>query len=127
MEHLLWVSCPDGITSVAEGVVLALEDMSSRYQFHAATGQVPFIPDHGVPSHNVLGRLSVEDFQELHKRISVAATQARDAFDESNVCNSAEKWRTLFGSKFPPCPDNSAKGGYTPRKEASIVPGGRFA
>ena len=127
LEHLLWVSCPDGITSIAEGVVLALEDIASRYQAYADVGQVPFVPDHGVPEHNVLGRLSVKDFQEFHRRICVAADQARDAYDESNVCESAEKWRLLFGNKFPQCPENAKKGGYTPRKEASIIPGGRFA
>jgi hypothetical protein len=127
LEHLLWVSCPDGITSIAEGVVLALEDIASRYRVHADIGQVPSAPDHGVPEHNVLGRLSVEDFQEFHRRICIAAEQARDAYDESNVCESAEKWRLLFGPKFPQCPENAKEGGYTPRKEASIVPGGRFA
>ena len=127
LEHLLWVSCPDGITSIAEGVVLALEDIASRYQDDSDNGQVPFVPDHGVPEHNVLGRLSVKDFREFHRRICVASEQARDAFDESDVCESAEKWRLLFGPKFPQCPENAKKGGYTPRKEASIVPGGRFA
>jgi hypothetical protein len=115
------------ITSVAKGVVLALEDIANRYQAYADTGQVPFVPDHGVPGHNVLGRLSVQDFQEFHRRICVAADQARKAYDESDVCESAEKWRTLFGTKFPQCPKNAKKGGYTPRVAASIVPGGRFA
>ena len=127
LEHLLWVSCPDGIMSIAEGVILALEDIASRYQAYADTGQVPFVSDHGVPEHNVLGRLSVEDFQEFHWRISIAAEQARGAYDESDVCESAEKWRLLFGSKFPQCPENAKKGGYTPRKEASILTGARFA
>lgn len=127
LEHLLWVSCPVGITSIAQGVVLALEDIASRYKVCADIGQSPYVPDHGVLEHNVLGRLSVKDFQEFYRRICVAAEQARDAFDESNVCESAEKWRVLFGSKFPQCPDNAKKGGYTPRKEASIVTGGRFA
>jgi len=127
LEHLLWISCPNGITSIAEGVVLALEDIASRYQTYADAGRVPFIPDHGVPEHNVLGRLSAEDFQEFHRRICTAAEQARSAYDESGVCESAEKWRLLFGPKFPQCPENMKKGGYTPREEASIVPGGRFA
>ena len=127
LEHLLWVSCPDGITSIAEGVVLALENVASHYQAHADAGQVPFVPDHCVPEHNVLGRLSAEDFQEFHRRIRVAADQARDAYDESNVCESAGKWRLLFGNIFPPCHENANMGGYTPRKEASIVPGSRFA
>ncbi len=127
LEHLLWISCPDGITSIARGVVLSLEDIKNRYQGYADSGQVPFVPDHGVPEHNVLGRLSAEDFQEFHQRISVAADQARDAFDQTDVCIGAEKWRLLFGSKFPSCPTNEKQGGYTPRNETSIVPGGRFA
>lgn len=121
------MSCPNNIESVGQGVVLALEDISRRYQAFVHSGRVPFVPDHGVPEHNVLGRLSAEDFREFHKRICVAADQARDAFDEIDVCESAEKWRLLFGSKFPQCPNNAKQGGYTPRKEASIVPGGRFA
>lgn len=127
LEHLLWVSCPDDIISIAEGVVLALEDIASRYQVNVDSGQVPFVRDHGVPEHNVLGRLSVEDFRKFHRRICIAAKQARDAYDESNVCESAEKWRLLFGPNFPQCPENTKKGGYTPRREPSIVPGGRFA
>lgn len=127
LEHLLWVCCPDNIVSVAQGVVLALEEMSYRYKAYADAGQVPFVPDHGVPEHNVLGRLSPEDFCEFHKRIQSAATQARDAFDENNVCEGADKWRLLFGSKFPECPERTNKGGYTLKKEAGIIPGGRFA
>ena len=127
LEHLLWGSCPDGITSIAEGVVLALEDIVCRYQEYVDTNTVPVVPDHGVPEHNVLGRLSGKDFQEFYKRICDAAQQARDAFDEVDKCNSAEKWRLLFGSRFPQCPENSKQGGYTPRNETSIVPGGRFA
>jgi len=127
IEHLLWVSCPNHIESVAQGIVLALEDMVALYQVEVDLKRVPFVPDHGVPEHNVLGRLSVEEFQEFHQRICVAADQARDAFDETDVCESAEKWRLLLGPKFPQCPDNAKKGDYTPRKEVSIIPGGRFA
>ncbi len=127
LEHLIWISCPKGISSIAEGVVSVLEDITSRYRAYADAGQVPFVPDHGVPEHNVLGRLSVEDFQEFHRRISVAAKEARNAYDESDVCESAEKWRLLFGSRFPQCPEYAKKGGYTPRVAASIIPGGRFA
>jgi len=126
LEHLLWLSCPDGIDSIAKGVVLGLEDISIKYQVYADSDQVPFIPDHGVPEHNVLGRLSAEEFKKFHKRICVAAKQARDAFDETDVCESAEKWRLLFGSKFPQCPEYLKKGGYTPRKEVSIIPASRF-
>lgn len=127
LEHLLWVSCPDSIDSIAQGVVLALEDIYWRYKKYADSALIPCVPDHGVPEHNVLGRLSAKDFQEFHRRIHIAAEEARDAFDETDICESAEKWRLLFGAKFLQCPDNTRQGGYTPRKEASIIPGGRFA
>ena len=126
LEHLLWISCCDGITSIAKGVTLVLRDIMDRYKYYADSGQVPYIPDHGVPEHNVLGRLSPEDFRAFHQRIGVAADQARDAYNEPDICESAEKWRCLFGPKFPQCL-KKAKGGYTRREGVSTIPGGRFA
>jgi len=127
VEHLLWLSCPNGITTIAEGVTSALEDIASRYQIDVALGRVPTVPDHGVPEHDVLKRLSVKDFQKFHCRVCAAAKKARQALDEQDTCKSADLWRELFGDKFPECPDKDRAGGYTPRKELSVVGGGRFA
>ena len=127
VEHLLWISCPNGITSIAEGVTAALEDIVRRYEVDATLGRVPFIPDHGVPEHNVLGRLSAQDFGKFYERVSGAAEKAREAVDEEDKCKSADLWRELFGDKFPECPDKERKGAYTPREEVSVVGGGRFA
>lgn len=136
LEHLLWVNCPNAITSVAEGVVLALEAVRDKYRTHAAVNQTPFIPDHGVPAHNVLGRVSGVDFAAFHALVNDAAGQARRAFDEPDKRKSASRWRDLFGDKFPEPPpekngDNGGSspdsGGYTPRKDVSIIGGGRFA
>jgi len=127
VEHLLWISCPNGVSTVAEGVTLALEDIAQRYEMDVLLERVPFVPDHGVSEHNVLGRLSVEDFKEFHERVGNAAKKARQALDETDICESADLWRELFGDKFPECPNKERKGGYTPRKEVSVIGGGRFA
>lgn len=137
VEHLIGQCCPDGITSVATGVTLTLETIAKNYQSSALLNQSPVLPDHGVPEHNVFARVSGEDFAEFHKQICKAAEIARQALEASSVRESAEKWRLLFGNKFPEAPPNkdgddggnggSKKGGYTPRTEVSNVGGGRFA
>jgi hypothetical protein len=137
VEHLIGVCCPDGIESVADGVVLTLEAIAANYSGYAATKATPFLADHGVPSHNVFGRVSGEDFAVFHDQCASAAKTARAAWDESNRKKSADLWRELFGSKFPEAPDdgggNVGKGldpspsGYTPRTGPSEPGGQRFA
>jgi hypothetical protein len=118
-------------------VVLSLESIRDQYQINAVAKKTPFIGDHGVPSHNVLGRVSGEDFAGFHSLVTDAAMQAREAFEESDTRKSALLWRDLFGDKFPEPPGEEGggdegdtppkSGGYTPRKDVSIIGGGRFA
>ncbi len=62
---------------------------------------VPTMPDHGVPAHNVLHRLTGEDFAAFHAQVCEAAVIARRALDATNAQESAEEWQKLFGEKFP--------------------------
>jgi hypothetical protein len=101
VEHLVGAHCPDGIKSVAEGVTLTLENVVKAYSTYAQLKMTPSLPDHGVPDHNVLKRVSGEDFAAFYEMVSSAAVIARDAFDATTVASSAKKWRDLFGSKFP--------------------------
>lgn len=126
MEHLLWISCPNGVDSVAQGFTEGLEDFVQRYRTDRTFGNIPNIPDHGVPSHNVLGRLSVDEFQTFYDNVEAAAVKAREAIDCENECDSADLWRELFGIKFPECKNRQR--GYTPRTEpGEETTGGRFA
>ncbi len=103
VEHLIGLHCPDGITSIAEGVVLTLESLSRAYSAYAQLKLTPSLPDHGVPQHNVLKRVSGEDFAAFHMLVTNAAAIAREAFDATTIAKSAEKWRELFQNKFPEC------------------------
>ena len=110
LEHLVGVCCPDAITSVAEGVTLTLEAIVTNYSVDALLKQVPCLSDHGVSEHNVLGRVSGEEFAEFYDHAKKAAEIAREALDADDKKESIEKWRKLFGSKFPDSDDNGNEG-----------------
>ena len=122
VEHLIGVCCPGDIKSVAEGVVLTLEKIVSDYSYYALTRTVPFLADHGVPAHNVMGRVSGADFAAFYDKVKDAAAIAREAYDETDTEKSANR------SKFPaPSPTPTKQGGFTPRDQVTSPGGGRFA
>lgn len=136
VEHLIGQCCPDGITSVAQGVVLALEAITRTYKTEAANGATPYLPDHGVPDHDVFARISGADFADFYEQVGEAAGIARAALDSQELCKSVEKWRQLFGARFPDTPDGVKAdpgesgrdaGGYTARREVTTIGGGRWA
>lgn len=137
LEHIIGWCCPDGITSTAEGVTRTLEGIQTEFSENAAAGTVPMLPDHGVPEHNVLERITGRDFRAFHSQVCDAAAIARAALDARSLEESARLWRRLFGSAFPKPPGGGNKGGggkspdrpgqgYTPREKPSVVGGGRF-
>ncbi len=137
VEHLIWYCCPDGISSVAEGVARTLENIGRAYQVDAMLKRIPNLPDHGVPEHNVFHRVSGEDFAAFHAQVCSAAKIAREAFSAEDLRASVDGWQRLFGEKSPDPPphdgddddgdDGPKQGGYTPRKAPSRIGGGRFA
>jgi hypothetical protein len=129
VEHLIGQCCPDGITSIAEGVTCTLEKIAEEYQSYALLKQTPpfHLPDHGVPEHNVFHRLSGEDFAAFHGFVCDAAALARQALEEQDIQTSVGTWRKLFGNAFPDVPSDERKGGYTWRENISVIGGGRFA
>lgn len=101
LEHMIGHVLRDGTSSMATGFVQILETMRDTWRGAALYRQVPVLPDHGVPEHNVLKRLSAEDFSAFHAAIINAAGKAREALDTDDAQKSAELWQKLFGTKFP--------------------------
>ena len=127
IEHLIGACCPDGITSVAEGVTKALEAIVSQFETIAAQETQPNLTDHGVNS-NVFKRVSGEDFAAFYAHVKQAAVTARAALDATTVSESTALWRELFGEKFPDTPDDGTKAkGFTSRETVTTVGSGRFA
>lgn len=137
LEHLIGVCCPNDINSVAEGVTLTLEAISSEFREYAVTNQTPVLPDHGVPEHDVMKRVTGEEFAQFHDQIVQVAKSARAALDNESVEESTRLWKDIFGEEFPGPSggdgDNGGdhpsepKGGYTKRTAATVISGGRFA
>lgn len=124
-EHFIGDCCPDSITSVAEGIVLTLENIVSRYPIK------PFLADRGVPEHDVFARITNVEYADFYDTVCGAAKIAREAFDCEELYDSVCKWRELFGPEFPSAPEptkSNSSTGFSTRTEKSIaIPEGRFA
>lgn len=129
LERLIGECCPDGIESVAEGVVKTLEKIVSAYALLVQIGDKPRLPDYGVPMHDVFKRISADDFRKFYEQVKDGAVLARRAFDAEDRTKSGNLWREMFGSKFPKPPENggSKKAGYTPPTGPAVPGSGRFA
>lgn len=120
LEHLVGCDCPPDIPSIAEGLTRALEELARKYGDLAMAGRKPVLPDHGVPSHDVLDRVESQDFCAYYTKAAAAAKAARAALDDSDDVSSARKWHALLGPAYPK-PDDDADG-----TDASAPGGGGF-
>jgi Second Messenger Oligonucleotide or Dinucleotide Synthetase domain len=134
LEHIVGVTCKDGMTSIAEGVVTALENLVANFCDESRIPKKPYLADHGVPEHDVLKRISNDEFGAYYNQAGKLAKLARDAFDDQDDASSARKWFALFGPPFPPPPEDggdgggSGPGGFTARTAPStFVQPKRFA
>jgi hypothetical protein len=103
VEHIIGDYCTPGISSVADGVVSTLEGIRDCPVLagHRVAGTTPYLPDRGIPAHNVWKRIEFEDFDAFMDQVSAAATIAREAYDISDdVPASARRWHDLFGDPF---------------------------
>ena len=130
LEHMIGDCCPNGIMIIAAGLTETLEEISRRYQPDVATGRVPCLSDRGVPEHNVLKRLSFQEFFAFYAKIQESAGIARAALNATNLAESASYWQKLFGDRFPSPPTGATPDpspGFTPRQAPTQIGGGRFA
>ncbi|MEE6130389.1 hypothetical protein V2E39_23550 [Chryseobacterium arthrosphaerae] len=136
IEHMIGNCCPDGISSVAEGVSKTLENIIDTYYLDYYFNRTPTLPDRGVPEHDVWKRVSVDDFKSFYDSVKEYSALAKEAMEAESLKDQVNKWREIFGEKFPPYDDDdddseknstSPSGGFTSRKESSNVESGRFA
>lgn len=137
IEHMIGDCCPNGISSVAEGIVQTLESIVRTYSTHRQLKTCPSLPDRGVPSHNVWKRVSGDDFVAFYDRVKNAANIARAGLDAKTVQEKVANWQLLFGKDFPDAPDSGEKtnsgngsspsGGFSERTSTTTIGGGRFA
>lgn len=129
LERLVGEHCPDGIESVAEGVVKTLEAIVSCYAVLVLSKGKPMLPDYGVPAHDVFKRITGEDFCTFYDQVKDGADLSRRAFDSEDRTECGNLWREMFGPKFPAPPDNGSrkKSGFTTPTDPAAPGSGRFA
>lgn len=130
LEHLIGNALDNGTTSMAQGLVQLMDTFLSRWAAIYNQKSKPWLSDHGVAEHDVMARLTAEDFSSFYEGIAGAAEIARNALASEDPQESAQLWRQLFGSKFPlPGPQGGDRnGGFTtPSKPAEPQKTGRFA
>jgi Second Messenger Oligonucleotide or Dinucleotide Synthetase domain len=123
LEHVIGVNCPDWIGSVAEGFTRTFEAIRDNYRIQAATGQVPYLRDHGV-DQDVFRRITPDQFATFWRLVDGAATDARAALAATTTIESATRWRDLLGPEFPEPPKTA--GFIPPVAPATPRSGGRF-
>lgn len=96
LEHFIGHCCPSAGKNLASLLVDTLAQMAS---YNADTK--PILPDHGVPQHDVFGRVDKEDYKHFINQIKNISKMAQEAFAEPDNYESSVKWREIFGDKFP--------------------------
>lgn len=126
LERFVGECCPNDIHSVGEGIVLTFEKIVNDYK------NKPFLPDYGVPMHDVFGRLSDKDYKTFYEKVKQMAPLAREAYDSNSSEVSVNKWREFFAecSEFPEYSgpsSNAESASFTPRQQKSVsFPTSRF-
>lgn len=111
-----------GAGSRAEYLTIAVERVADILQAALVSG----LPDPTLPGRTIQTSATMTQLSEVSGLVTKAALAARDAFDDTEDCSSARKWRQLLG-KGPsgeyifPMPAHCNDDGT--RKFSSIVPG----
>lgn len=123
LEHFVGDTTPDGIDSVAEGVVRVLERIANTQQPWQFGRGVPVLPDRGVPANDVFRKVTPEQYLTFHGLVTKAAPAARAALDAVTNAESVARWNELLGSEFPTPPSTP----FTPPTgPAKATTSGRF-
>lgn len=125
LERMIAECCPDGITSIAEGIAATLHNMARRF----TKVRLPLF-DHGTQC-DVLQRITDSEFYALVSVLPDAARTAQRAIDAASASEAALHWQALFGKQFPDpsSDDGGGEGGrrFTRRESSSDPDSGRFA
>lgn len=106
-------------THYGELFVQLLEAVVERYAYEVSLGIVPSLPDPSLPENNILSGISFAAFEGLYNKIKQHAAIGRAALSLEDQDKATEKWRQLFGDRFPKPPLRNATGLFTPAPPAA--------
>ena len=97
-------------THYGELFVQLLETLVNRYAHEVSLGIVPSVSDPSMPENNIFNGISFAAFEGLYNKIKLHAAIGRPALLLDDQSEATEKWRQLFGSRFPRPPLRKAAG-----------------
>ncbi len=116
LEHFIGNCCSLGYDNLASLIRYTLQTMASY------SDSKPYLPDRGVPQHDVFGRVKEDDYENFIREIKDIRDKAKDALEEKDLYESSVKWRSIFGPCFPtynkPTPDSDGPK-FTKREDYS--------
>lgn len=97
LEHLTAECCPDGITSLPEGIALSFNRMAERFRSDAARLSTPHLEARGVFGVDVLRRVEGHEFAAFHASVCRAAAYSRQALTANDERESKRLWSFVLG------------------------------
>ena len=103
IECIIAENMDDAETQWAELFVSTLEAIEAKYALTASLGSVPYIQDPAVPTNDVMAGVEAEVFKRFYDKASEHAILGREASDleEDDPDGALERWRKIFGPRFP--------------------------
>ena len=96
-----------------------LEGIANNYALHIYLETIPTIPDPSVPGNSVTDGMTFDAFKGFYNKAKLHAELGREAQAEDDEEKALEKWRRIFGDRFPP-PANARTAGLL---STAAVPG----
>ena len=97
----------------------ALEGITNNYAWDIYSKTLPTIPDPSVPGNSVTDGMTFDAFKGFYNKAKLHAELGREAQAEDDEEKALEKWRRIFGDRFPP----PAKSRAAALLSAAAVPG----
>jgi hypothetical protein len=110
-------------TQYQELFVGTLEQIVNKYRIFIILGSVPAITDPAVPGNSVTKGIEFKEFKAFYEKAKSHAQIGRSAINEKDPEKETEKWKKIFGDRFP---SSKAKTMENLLTTAAISPGLSF-
>ena len=97
-------------THYGELFVGMLETIITRYAYDVSLGVVPTLDDPSMPGNDIAAGLSFAAFEGFYNKVKAHAAIGRTALSLDDQDKATEKWRVLFGDRFPKPPLRKSTG-----------------
>lgn len=113
LERVVGEFCPDQIDDIQDGIVATFSGMAEAYSEYDTSSPVPVVHDTGIPSLNVMERITREEFASFVDSVNTTASLIEEIDDSDDTEACVEKWQRIFGDEAFPSFRGSSSGRST--------------